>query len=77
MTKWCAILLVFMLKMHTGYMVLVWIAIAVGILLVAILIVKATKTNPREIAGMDMRCKKCGTETGGMMCPKCNKTFGV
>ena len=29
------------------------------------------------IAGMDMRCKKCGTETGGMMCPKCNKTFGV
>ena len=58
-------------------MVLVWIGIAVGILLVVILIVKATRTNPREIAGMTMRCKKCGTETGGMACPKCNKTFGV
>jgi len=58
-------------------MVLVWIGIAVGILLVAILIVKATKTNPHEIAGMAMVCKKCGTNTGGMACPKCNKTFGV
>lgn len=58
-------------------MVLVWIGIAVGILLVAILIVKAIKTNPHAITGMTMRCKKCGTETGGMVCPKCNKTFGV
>lgn len=58
-------------------MVLVWIGIAVGILIVAILIIKATKTNPREIAGMNMVCKKCGTETGGMACPKCTKTFGV
>ena len=74
---WFVILVVFMLMMYTRYMVLVWIAIAVGILIVAVLIVKAKKTNPREIAGMDMRCKKCGTETGGMMCPKCNKTFGV
>ena len=58
-------------------MVLLWIGIAVGILIVAILIVKATKTNPRAIAGMSMRCKKCGTETGGLACPRCNKTFGV
>lgn len=58
-------------------MVLLWIGIAVGILIVAVLIVKATKTNPREIAGMNMHCKKCGIETHGMACPKCEKTFGV
>ena len=58
-------------------MVLLWIGIAVGILIVAVLIVKAKKTNPHEIAGMDLNCKKCGTETHGMACPKCNKSFGV
>ena len=59
-------------------MVLLWIGIAVGILIVAILIVKATKTNPREIAGISTHCKKCGYETHGLACPKCEKkSFGV
>ncbi|MFQ5497664.1 MAG: hypothetical protein ACE5DU_07260 [Nitrosopumilus sp.] len=59
-------------------MVLLWIGIAVGILIVAILIVKAKKTNPHEIAGMNMHCSKCGFETHGMACPKCEKrSFGV
>ncbi|MFQ5475573.1 MAG: hypothetical protein ACE5DT_00910 [Nitrosopumilus sp.] len=61
-------------------MVLVWIGIAIGILLVVILIIKITKTNPREVAGMDMHCRKCGLETRGLKCPKCekeSKSFGV
>ncbi|NNL59213.1 MAG: hypothetical protein HKP31_07130 [Nitrosopumilus sp.] len=61
-------------------MVLLWIGIAVGILIVAILIVKAKKTGAREVVGIDSFCKKCGTETRGLRCPKCEKksqSFGV
>ena len=61
-------------------MVLLWIGIAVGILLVIILIVKAAKTHSREVVGMDMFCRKCGIKTNGLKCPKCEKTslsFGV
>jgi hypothetical protein len=61
-------------------MVLLFIAIIVGILLVAILIIKATKTSPRAIVGIDITCKKCGTRTNGLACPKCknkSQSFGV
>ena len=47
-------------------MVLVLIGIAIGILIVAILIIKATKTPSRDIVGMDITCKKCGTRTNGL-----------
>ena len=61
-------------------MVLAYIGIAIGVLLVVILIVKVSRTNPREVAGIDMHCKKCGIETNGTTCPKCEKKsqqFGI
>jgi len=61
-------------------MVLVWIGIAVGILIVVILIIKASKTPSRDVIGMDLHCRKCGIKTNGLKCPKCEKTsqsFGV
>jgi len=61
-------------------MVLVLIGIAIGILIVAILIIKATKTPSREIVGINIHCKKCGIRTNGLACQKCNnkfQTFGV
>ncbi|MCH9658883.1 hypothetical protein K0U27_09405 [archaeon] len=61
-------------------MVLAYIGIAIGILLVVILIVKVSKTNPREIAGKDIRCKKCGASTDGTGCPQCknkSQSFGI
>ncbi len=56
-------------------MVLVLIGIAIGILIVAILIIKATKTPARDIVGMDITCKKCGTRTNGLACLKCKNKF--
>lgn len=61
-------------------MVLAYIGIALGVLIVVILIVKISRTGPREVAGIDVFCKKCGLETGGGNCPKCekkSKSFGV
>ena len=61
-------------------MVLILIAIALGILVVAILIIKATKTPAQDIVGMNITCKKCGTRTNGLACPKCknkSQSFGV
>ncbi len=61
-------------------MVLVWIGIAVGILIVVILIIKASKTPSRDVIGVDLHCRKCGIKTNGLKCPKCEKTsqsFGV
>ena len=61
-------------------MVLVLIGIAVGILIVAILIIKATKTPARDILGMNLNCVTCGTKISNSKCPKCEKTrqsFGV
>jgi len=61
-------------------MVLAYIGMAIGVLIVVILIVKIARTGPREVAGIDMYCKKCGLETKGMNCPKCEKksqSFGV
>ena len=56
-------------------MVLVLIGIAIGILIVAILIIKATKTPSREIVGINITCKKCGTRTNGLACLKCKNKF--
>ena len=56
-------------------MVLVLIGIAIGILIVAILIIKATRTPARDIVGMDITCKKCGTRTNGLACLKCKNKF--
>jgi len=61
-------------------MVLVWIGIAVGILLIIILIVKAVKTPSRDVVGIDIHCRKCGIKTNGLKCPRCEKrtqSFGV
>ena len=61
-------------------MVLVPIGIAVGILIVAVLIIKASKTPSRKVVGMDMHCKKCGIKTNGLAWTKCekgSKSFGV
>ena len=61
-------------------MVLVWIGIAVGILLIIILIVKAAKTPSRDVVGIDIHCRKCGIKTNGLKCPRCEKrtqSFGV
>jgi len=61
-------------------MVLVLIGIAVGILIVAILIIKAVKTPSRDVLGINLHCIKCGAKTGGSKCPKCEKgtqSFGV
>jgi hypothetical protein len=61
-------------------MVLVLIAIVVGILIVAILIIKATKTSSQDVFGINLHCIKCGVKTNGSKCPKCEKdtqSFGV
>jgi len=56
-------------------MVLILIGIAIGILIVAILIIKATKTPSREIVGINIHCKKCGIRTNGLACTKCDNKF--
>ena len=61
-------------------MVLALIGIAIGILIVVILIVKALKTSSRDVVGVDMHCRKCGIKINGLTCPKCekkSKSFGV
>ena len=61
-------------------MVLLWIGIAVGVIITTILIVKAVKTPSRDDMGVELQCKKCGSKTNGLKCPKCedkSQTFGV
>jgi len=61
-------------------MVLVLIGIAIGIIFVAILIIKAAKTPSQDVVGVDMHCRKCGIKINGLTCPKCEKrpqSFGV
>ena len=61
-------------------MVLLWIVIAVGVIITTILIVKAVKTPSRDVMGVELQCKKCGSKTNGLKCPKCedkSQTFGV
>ena len=61
-------------------MVLLWIGIAVGVIITTILIVKAVKTPSRDVMGVELQCKKCGSKTNGLKCQKCedkSQTFGV
>ena len=59
-------------------MVLIWIGIAIGVLLAIVLIIKVSKTNSHEIAGVDMHCVKCGLKTNGAKCPRCkSNSFGI
>jgi len=61
-------------------MVLALIGIALGVLIVIILIIKAIKTPSRDVVGVDMHCRKCGIKINGLTCPKCKiaaKSFGV
>ena len=61
-------------------MAILWIGLAIGILIVIILIIKASKTNPQEVVGIETHCKRCGLETRGLKCPRCEKksqSFGV
>ena len=56
-------------------MVLVWIGIAVGVLVLLILIVKALRTPSHEAVSMSSYCKKCGLKTNGLKCPNCDNNF--
>ncbi len=61
-------------------MVLLLIGIAIGAIITTVLIVKYFKTNPQDVLGFNNRCQKCGLETKGMKCPRCEKdkkTFGI
>ena len=59
-------------------MAIALIGIVIGILVLVALIIKYSKTHPREVAGIDVYCKKCGLETRGLECPKCKpQRFGV
>jgi len=54
-------------------MVIVWIAIAVGIIIAIALIVKITKAKPYDHFTFEKYCKKCGYETNGLKCPRCSQ----
>ena len=61
-------------------MVLLLIGLVIGSIITTILIIKAVKTNPREVLGINKYCRKCGTETKGLACHKCEKksqSFGI
>ena len=60
-------------------MVLLFIGVAIGVLIVAILIIKAIKTPSKEVLRVETHCKKCGFQTNGLKCPRCDKRtqFGV
>jgi len=49
-----------------------WVAgAAIGILIAVVLIFKYTKTGKNDVIGYSLKCKKCGSETNGFKCPKC------
>ena len=60
-------------------MVLIWIGVIVGVLVALVLIVKLIKTSPLAAVSFDSYCKKCGSKTNGLKCPRCDKkpSFGV
>ena len=50
----------------------VWVAAAaVGIIIALVLVFKYTKTGKNDVIGYSSKCKKCGEETNGLKCPKC------
>ncbi len=49
-----------------------WVAAAaIGILIAVVLIFKYTKTEKNDVIGFSSKCRKCGTITNGLKCPKC------
>ncbi len=53
-----------------------WVAgAAIGILIAVVLIFKYTKTGKNDVIGYSLKCKKCGGETNGLKCPKCEPNF--
>ena len=53
---------------------MLWIAAAaIGILIVAILIYKYTKTSKYDVVGFSTHCKICGDKINGLKCPKCEQ----
>jgi len=60
-------------------MVLIWIGVIVGVLVALVLIVKLIRTSPHDAVSFDSYCKKCGSKTKGLKCPKCDRkpSFGV
>ena len=50
---------------------MLWIvAAAIGILVVAVLIYKYTKTSKYDVVGFSTYCKICGDKINGLKCPK-------
>ncbi len=58
-------------------MVLIWIGLAIGIIIVSILIIKAIKTPSHEAISFASHCKKCGFKINGLKCPHCDKSFST
>jgi len=60
-------------------MVLAWIGIVVGVLIAIALIVKLMRTPSYAAVSLEQRCKKCGSKTIGLKCPRCDRkpSFGV
>ena len=62
----------FLIELDLTYSMLLWVAAAaIGILVTFILIFKYTKTGKNDVIGYSSKCKKCGEETNGLKCPKC------
>ena len=54
-------------------MVLVWIGVAIGAIIIAVLVRKLLKTHPYDAVTAERRCRMCGRPTHGLKCPKCEK----
>ena len=53
---------------------MLWVAAAaIGILVIAVLIYKYTKTSKYDVLGFSMHCKICGDKINGLKCPKCEQ----
>ena len=59
-------------------MALIWIAMAAGLLLAILLIVRILRTHPSEAVGRSLRCATCGARVSGRTCPRCDRgsSFG-
>ena len=55
-------------------MVVAWIGIGLGVLIIAIIIVKLLRTPSHEAVSVETRCRICGEKTNGLKCPKCSKS---
>lgn len=53
-------------------MAIVYIGIAVAILIMIVLLVKVSRSKKSEFLAMNTYCKKCGSKTNGLKCPRCD-----